>query len=133
MDKTLRLKKPKQKNQDIPDEDPHAKKKRERRERRNRILRGGSSSSESEEDFAFLETQLREDTHLDDMTTRMLQGIVQPPPRDYKRHDKMSKKEFWEQRKLKALQRGINLDSTDDEDLETVANDTRRRNRRVRV
>ena len=65
---------------------------------------------------------------------RMLQGIVQPPTKNYKRHDKMSKKDFWEARKLKALQRGINLSSTEDEDLETHVEATgNRRKRRVRV
>jgi len=61
-----------------------------------------SSDEESEEDFAFLDQELKDSAELDDVSRRLLQGIIQAPPRSLKRLDKLTKQEVWERRRIKA-------------------------------
>lgn len=83
---------------------------------------GESSSEESVEDFEFLEQELNENKELDEMTRKLLNGIIQVPPKDKKRLDKMSREEMREKRRQKALEQGIELSDSygserDDPDL----------------
>jgi len=70
-----------------------------------------SSSEESEEDFGFLEQELKDNKELDEVSQRMLSGIIQAPPKNMKRFDKMTKEEIWAKRR----QRGDILSGDDDE------------------
>lgn len=49
---------------------------RQRAAKRRRRYTGESSSEESEEDFAFLEQQLKDDGELDEVSKRLLAGII---------------------------------------------------------
>ena len=60
---------------------------------------GESSSEESVEDFEFLEQELNETRELDEMTRKLLNGIIQVPPKDKKRLDRMSREEMRERRR----------------------------------
>ena len=85
-----------------------------------------SSSDESEEDFAFLDQDLKDNKQLDEVSQRLLAGIIQAPPKDKKRFDKLTKEEIWERRRAKARERGENSDEYDDElgsgELGTIEN-----------
>ena len=50
--------------------------------------------SESDEDFEFMKTKLKGRPELDKMERDLLIGIIQPPPVDKKRYDKMSREEL---------------------------------------
>ena len=80
---------------------------------------------ESEEDFAFLDNELKDKKELDEISQRLLQGIIQAPPMRKKRFDKMTREEIWERRRQKALDRGEVYsgeydDEVDDEEYQTI-------------
>ena len=58
-----------------------------------------SSDEESEEDFAFLDQELKDKSELDEISQRLLAGIIQAPPVTKKRFDKMTREEIWERRR----------------------------------
>lgn len=51
------------------------------------------NGSSSDEDFHFIEQQLKDGKELGDMDRKLLQGIIMPPHNDRKRHDKETEKE----------------------------------------
>mmetsp|Transcript_42556 Transcript_42556/g.56164 ORF Transcript_42556/g.56164 Transcript_42556/m.56164 type:complete len:224 (+) Transcript_42556:818-1489(+) len=86
-------------------------------QRRKKFM-GISSSEESVEDFAFLEETLKDTKDLDETSRKLLNGIIQMPPKDMKRLDKLSKQELWERRRAKALAKGIELSDEYDSELD---------------
>ena len=76
-----------------------------------------SSSEESEEDFAFLDQQIMDTSELDDVSRRMLAGIIQAPPKARKRFDKLTKEEIWDRRRSqRKIDQGSDLDYDDEVD-----------------
>lgn len=99
-----------------------------RRRRGGDLGDGESSSEESEEDFAFLDQELKDNRELDEVSQRLLAGIIQAPARKYKREDKLTKEEIWERRRQKAREAGEVSsddygDEMDDEAYGTIEND----------
>ena len=95
------------KNQGADDDDKSATGKKKRRlSRSGSFMNESSSAEESEEDFGFLDQELKDKSELDEISQRLLQGIIQAPPTRKKRFDKMTKEEIWERRRQNALDRG---------------------------
>ena len=84
------------------------------RKRRERPLAAKSSSdTESEEDFEFIEKALKR-RELDEVEQRLLQGIIQKPPKNKKRFDHMTREEY--RRKKLGADYSDEYDDEDDND-----------------
>jgi len=70
----------------------------------------------SDEDFEFLEKELRGKDKLDDLTYKMLVGVIQPRPKDRKRYDRVSREEL--RAKMKAALGDAYSDEYGDEDAD---------------
>ena len=90
---------------------PHGKTKGElRKDGKSKDASSTDGEDSSDEDFAFLEEKLKRN-ELDEIETRLLQGIIQKPPRMRKRFDHMTRDEYRKNKK------GENYsDEYDDED-----------------
>lgn len=81
------------------DEDGKGKKLKRKLSRSGSRIDETSSDEESEEDFAFLDQELKDKSELDEISQRLLAGIIQAPPAPKKRFDKMTREEIWERRR----------------------------------
>jgi len=84
---------------DLDDKSATGKKMKKRLSRSGSFMDESSSDEESEEDFAFLDEELKDKAELDEISQRLLSGIIQAPPLRKKRFDKMTKEEMWERRR----------------------------------
>ena len=78
-----------------------------------RLQSSSDSETESDEDFGFLETKLKRH-ELDEIETRLLQGIIQKPPMNKKRFDHMTREEY--RRKKKGANYSDEYDDEEDND-----------------
>jgi len=111
------------------DDEDNAKNKAKRNKKKGRGQNSGSSSEEeSDEDFAFLDEDLKENGEMDEISQRLLAGIIQAPPKNLKRFDKLTKEEIWARRKHRGeiISGSIDDDDLDDDELGTIGqgNDT---------
>ena len=66
---------------------------------------------------------MKDGEDLDEISKRLLSGIIQAPPRARKRFDKLTKEEIWERRRQTARDKG-NSDYDDEVDNDSFNMDT---------